>query len=99
MGPVKIISYMNQLLTARFSICMEAEVLSALSKLGLSIERGDDQSTLRGQHEQLHAAVTGLVAHFQEFKMDTICQIHAQNSDTVAPNEWFITPFDAYIKS
>lgn len=74
-------------------------MLYALNELGLSIERGDNKKILRRQHEKLHTAMKEFIVHIQDFKMDTICQIHTQNKASVAPNDWFVTPFDAYIRS
>ena len=77
---------------------METAVVEKIKTLGWSIERGESKAVLRQQHEELQQAVADLIENVQEFKMNTITQLHNQKTKTVK-NEWFITPFSAYLKS
>ena len=77
---------------------MEANAVRAVHDLGLAIERGDDLAELRRLHQEVHVAVQALVNNVQEFKLNTITQLHKHTNETV-PNDWFITPFDAYVKA
>ena len=77
---------------------MEATLQRSVKDLGLAIERKDDITVLRRLHEAVQLATEELVQNVQEFKLSTITQQHKHTTNTVT-NDWFITPFDAYIKS
>lgn len=75
---------------------MEANVLKLTSELGWCIERDNLQQT-RAKHKELAQAVQQLVDNVQEFKLNTITQLHRQDNAPTA-NDWFVTPFDAYLR-
>lgn len=80
---------------------MAERVESLLQQLGFSIEAGADVATLRAQHAALGVAVQALLQNVEEFKINTICEIHtrAKALPPCARPTWFITPFDAYLRT
>ena len=79
----------------------EARVQSALEQLGFSIEGGADTATLRAEHTALRLQVEALLQNVEEFKINTICEIHARATPLEKPERppWFITPFEAYLRA